>query len=39
VLGTLEAITFFKLLPKKAELGAKTPAPDAFRFNCNAIVK
>jgi len=39
VLGTLEAITFFKLLPKKVELGVETPAPDPFRFNCNAIVK
>ena len=26
-------LTFFKLVPKKAELGAEDPAPDPFKLN------
>ena len=35
VLGTLETVTFFKLVPKKAELGTEAPAPVLFKLSCN----
>jgi hypothetical protein len=30
----LDELTFFKLLPKKAEVGTVDPAPEPFKASC-----